>query len=232
MKEADQLITACEKQVIELDKVKANYKTLVDILRNGKALIEKDYKQNQPCLRKFEEGDESDISLSAIMSFLNLNDNLREFKNLIAEKDTKILGYRRIQLKTRFMIVRTYLKYEIKGSYAFEENQISFEAECCLPSGFWPNSPVAFSVIRKDTCNQLDRKEVEFYGDAQIRSSTKNNATTPAGFRAKGMQGTRIESNRVVLATWQQLFDRGQKLANDDWSFDVSWTLVFKNDTN
>ena len=160
MKEADQLITASNKQVIELDKVKTNYKTLVDILRNGKALIEKDFKQNQDCLRKFAEGDESDVRLSAITSFLNLKENLREFKNLIAEKDTKILGYRRIQLKTQFRIVRTYFKYEIKGSCSFEQNQISFEAECRLRE-FWPPTFVIFSVIRKDTCNQLDRKEVE-----------------------------------------------------------------------
>ena len=131
--EANHLLEKCDEQLETLSLEMDRYRKVMKELAIGKNLIDTCFKMNATHLSKFAKDIDYDISMHTITAFLELTENLEEFTSLIELKDTKILNYQGIKLTSRFMIVKTWASFEVKGSNVFTVGRNKFTFKCELP---------------------------------------------------------------------------------------------------
>ena len=230
-KEAQELIEKCDERVDELKKGIAHYNQIANALKNGRDLIEVRFCRHLESLRNFEKDVDYDLNLQTIDSFLDLDDKLSELKSLIDTKDTKILGYQSMEFMSRFRLISNFLNYEIKGCYMFSFGSNTFNLNCHLPAKTSKKSPLMFSVTGSLKLGVEVEQRVEFYGKAEIRSATTDHKTGAVTFGAKSEMVSSVCAE-AILTNLCTLWDKDQKFLNDDWTFDVFWTLVFYEPKN
>ena len=223
-----QLLEICAEQKAKLSAKTGRYDELATVLKNGKNSIDTCFTRNQECLIKFSN-DECDMSLQTITSFLNLKDNLCDFENLLAKKDTEILGYRSMEFTSRFMVVKTWSTYEIKGSHTFTMGRNQFQVECKLPRFFKGKSFVILVMTWSLSKGRIaDAQNSKFYGHAKVMSS-KSDRHTPALPFQKTQNERNCVKMEVSLVTWDNLWGKDRALIRQDWTFDVCGNFLLND---
>ena len=226
--QATQLLENCVEQTTKLSAETSRYDKLAAVLKNGNKSIDACFTRNQEYLIKFSN-DECDMSLQAITSFLNLKENLLDFEYLLAKKDTEILGYRSMELTSRFMVMKTWSTYEIEGSHTFTIGGNQFQVECKLPRNLRGSSFVILVMTWKPSKGRIVvAQNSEFYGLAKIVSSKCDRHTPVAPFQKTHNERNCVKAE-VSLVTWDNLWGQNRAFITKDWTFDVCWNLVFND---
>ena len=92
-------------------------------------------------------------------------------------------------------------------------------------------SLLSFVITWTETSGETIKDEIEFYGIAQLRHSKPDKkASSTAVFKANGRNCTSV-SAKADLLHWHELWGEDRAFVNDDWTFDVSYALMFNDPT-
>ena len=229
--EASNLISKCDEQIANILHGMNEYEKIKKDLKNGSKLIDSSLTRNEENLVNFANDADFDLSLQTITSFLSLNDKLNSFKQLISQKNRKILGFQQMILVTRFYLVQTWSAYEIKGSTSSVMGRNKFHAKCILPrKSLTGNDSVKFQITWTELEDRKVTDEIHFYGHASVVSSKPSQVTSPVAgsFGAKGTNCSSMRAETNVI-TWGQLWGSNRAFLNKDWTFDVHWDIWFND---